>query len=58
MSKKNEPYNPNIPDMPPLIDDVILPSKTNAEAEKFRRCRAAQAKAAANTAKASKKAAK
>ena len=33
MSKKNEPYNPNLPDMPPLIDDVILPSKTNTEAE-------------------------
>ena len=35
MSKKNEPYDPNLPDMPPLIDNVILPSKTNPEAEEL-----------------------
>jgi len=39
----SEPYDPHLPDMPPLIDDVILPEQFNAEAEEIRRCRANQA---------------
>jgi DNA-directed RNA polymerase subunit RPC12/RpoP len=30
-----KPYDWHLPDMPPLVDDVILPSKTNPEAEKL-----------------------
>ena len=40
-------YDPRMPWMPPLINDVILPSEFNPEAEEIERVRAAQAKAAA-----------
>jgi hypothetical protein len=45
-----EPYFPHMPWCPPLIDDVILPAKVNAEAEEIRRIREKQAKAAAESA--------
>jgi hypothetical protein len=46
-----QPYDPHLPDMPPLIDDVILPSPFNPEAEEIRRYLANQAKAARKAAK-------
>jgi hypothetical protein len=36
-SINNEPYDPHLPDMPPLINDVVLPSEVNPEAEEIRR---------------------
>ena len=47
-NEPTKPYDPQHPDMPPLINDVIYDKeKFDAEAEEVRRCRANQAKAEA-----------